>query len=179
MPFIIGGVVAVLIAGFAGFIATRPGRFTIQRSAEIGAPPATVYALISSFRNWVHWSPWEKLDPNLQREYSGPDAGVRAGYHWVGNQQVGEGRMTILETRPDEEIVIRLEFIKPFSTTNQTTFRLAPDAGRTRVDWIMEGQHNFMGKAFSLMMNMDKMVGKDFEQGLANLDAAARQDLPR
>lgn len=173
MPIIIG-VIAVLLVGLLAFIATRPDAFTVQRSAVIKAQPAVVHGLINDFRLWQQWSPWEQLDPELKRSYTGPDTGAGASYAWLGNAKAGEGRMTIEESKPGELVVIKLEFIKPFASTCPTTFRLTPEGEGTRVDWIMTGKNNFISKFFCLFMNMDSMVGKDFEKGLAGLDRAAQ-----
>jgi hypothetical protein len=166
--------VAVLFALLLIIIATRPNSFRIERSAVIGAAPNAVFPLINDFHEWVKWSPWEGIDPNLQRTYEGAASGPGAKYHWVGNKQVGEGRMTILESKPGEFVTIKLEFLKPFAATNQANFKFTPSGAGTQVTWSMEGKNNFMMKGFSLLMNMDKMVGKDFEKGLANLNAAVQ-----
>lgn len=171
----------VLFIGLLAFIATRPDTFRLERSAEISAPPEVVYGLINDFHHWGEWSPWDKLDPNLKRTFEGPAEGPGAVYSWVGNDDVGEGRMTIEDSAPSERVAIKLEFIKPFAATNQTVFTLVPAAGGTRVTWSMEGKNNFMSKAFSVFVDMDSMVGKDFEKGLASLDTAAQsaQEKPK
>jgi hypothetical protein len=110
----------------------------------------------------------------MKKTFDGPAAGTGASYAWSGNSKAGQGRMTILDSKPNEQLSIKLEFIKPFSATNQTTFKLVPSASGTEVHWIMEGQNGFSGKAFALLMNMDKMLGKSFEEGLANLNTAAQ-----
>jgi hypothetical protein len=168
-------VLVVVIAGLA-FIGTRPARFRIERSARIETPGDVVFSMIDDFHHWAEWSPWEKIDPSMTKTFDGPSAGAGAIYSWVGNKKVGEGRMTLLESKPCERVVIKLEFFKPFAATNQTTFTLAPTEGGTRVSWCMEGTNGFMAKAFSLFMNMDAMVGKEFEKGLANLDTASRAE---
>jgi uncharacterized protein YndB with AHSA1/START domain len=163
-------VVAVLLL----VIATRPAHFRIERSAQISAPPAVVFSLVNDFRQWPKWSPWEKVDPAMKKTFDGPATGQGASYAWAGNSKAGEGRMTILESKPSEEVSIQLEFVKPFAATNRATFTMSPSAQGTEVHWIMEGDNGFAAKAFSLFMNMDKIVGKDFEEGLANLSSAAR-----
>lgn len=146
--------------------------FTISRSTEIAAPAETIHALISDYHRWVDWSPWEGIDPNLQRTYSGPDAGVGAHYAWVGNKKVGSGNMETTADSPDQ-IEIRLEFTAPWKAVNMTTFDLAEAEGKTTVSWTMRGEHvGFRGFLMSLMP-MDKVVGKDFEKGLAQLKALA------
>jgi hypothetical protein len=166
-------VLVVLALAFALIVATRPAEFQITRSATISAPAATVFAQVNDFHKWRAWSPWEKLDPNLNRTYGGPAAGEGATYAWNGNKQVGEGRMTITECRAPELVRIRLEFIKPFAATNDTEFRFQPRGDQTEVVWSMTGRNNFMSKAFCLFMNMDKMVGRDFEKGLAEMKAVS------
>jgi uncharacterized protein YndB with AHSA1/START domain len=169
---IISIVVGAMIAGLLGFIGSRAGTFSVSRRRRVSGSPQTVYELLANFHRWIEWSPWEKLDPELKRTFSGPDSGVGAVYEWAGNSKAGEGRMTILEAVPAERVVIKLEFLKPWKMTNRTTFTLTPAEGGTDVDWRMEGDLNFMGKAMGVFMNMDKLVGRDFEQGLENLDRA-------
>lgn len=164
----LAAVVVVLVI----VIATRPADFEISRSRTIAAPPEVAFAWLNDFHRWPDWSPWEKLDPAMKREVGGAPAGPGATYHWVGNDQVGEGRMTITDSQPPRSVTIRLEFLKPFPATNTTVFDLAPNGGGTTVTWRMSGHNNFMAKAFSLFMDMDAAVGPDFERGLANLDAA-------
>jgi hypothetical protein len=170
---IIGIVLIVVISVMTVLIATRPDTFRVERSAHIKAPADVVHGLINDFHQWTLWSPWERLDPNLKRIYSGAPAGVGAVYDW-NSESVGVGRMTILESKPADSVVIKLEFIKPFEATNQAMFKLSPSDGGTRVTWTMDGRNNVMGKAFSLFVDMDSMVGKDFELGLANLNSAAQ-----
>jgi len=169
---IILGILAVLVVGTA-FIASRPASFTVERSAAIDAPPEAVFALLNDFHQWGRWSPWEKLDPNLKRTFDGPPSGPGASYAWSGNDDVGEGRMKIVDAKPGESVTIDLEFLKPFPAKNRTTFTLEPSAAGTKVRWAMQGENGFVGKAMSLAMDMDALVGKDFETGLANLNAAA------
>lgn len=161
--------VALLVGAFAVFVALQPSDFRIERSAAIAAPPAAVFAQVNDFRRWQAWSPWEKLDPALKRSYEGADAGQGAQYAWQGNKDVGEGRMTILESRPGERVRIRLEFFKPFAATNTAEFSFKPSAGGTSVTWAMEGKNNFVARAICVFMDMDKMVGGQFEQGLSQL----------
>jgi hypothetical protein len=163
---------ALILAALAGLIAMRPSEFRIARSRKVAAPPDVVHGYVNDFRKWPEWSPWEKRDPAMKREISGASAGTGAVYFWSGNDQVGEGRMTITDSRAPESVTIRLEFLKPWTATNTTQFDFAPSGDGTNVTWAMGGHHNFVGKFFCLFMNMDKMVGPDFEQGLANLDTA-------
>jgi len=172
------GIVVAAIAILVIVIATRPSDFALARTSTMAAPAATVFAQVNDFHKWTAWSPWENIDPALKREYSGPDAGAGAHYHWIGNSKVGEGQMTITESKPGELVRIKLEFIKPFAATNDTTFTFKPEANGTLVTWTMTGKNGFMSKAFDLFMNMDKMVGRDFEKGLASMktvsEAAAK-----
>jgi uncharacterized protein YndB with AHSA1/START domain len=164
--------VVVLLLVLVAVIYTRPAEFEITRSKTLTAPPDVVYAELVDFHRWPRWSPWEKRDPAMTREYSGRPAGRGAVYSWKGNSDVGEGRMTITDTRPAEQIVIQLDFLEPMTASNITEFKLAPSGqGGTNVTWTMTGNHNFLGKGMSLFMNMDRMVGNDFEAGLAKLDS--------
>lgn len=175
----IGLVLLGIIVLFVAVIVTRPAEYRVERSASMSAPPAVVFDFVNDFHKWETWSPWEKLDASMKKTFDGPPAGVGAVYAWTGNDKVGEGRMTITESRPSESVVIKLEFIKPFAATCITTFNFSPQSAGTKVTWTMEGTNNFVAKAFSLFMNMDNMVGKDFEKGLAQLrtqaEAAARE----
>jgi uncharacterized protein YndB with AHSA1/START domain len=155
-------------------IVTRPDTFRVERSATIAAPPAVVYGLIQDFHAWERWSPWAKLDPAMKTTYGGP-AGVGATYAWEGNDQVGSGKMTIADLKPNENVAITLEFQKPMSATNRTEFALKPEGDTTKVTWRMLGHNDFMGKAFGLVMNMDQLVGKDFDKGLSQLRSAAEE----
>jgi hypothetical protein len=151
--------------------ALQPSAFTIKRSGSIDAPAADAFAQVNDFHHWDAWSPWAKLDPTMKQTYEGAPAGTGAVYSWNGNKQVGEGRMTITESKPNELIRIHLEFMRPFKATNPTEFTFAFDGKQTVVTWQMSGTKNFMFKLFGLVMNMDKMVGGQFEKGLASMKA--------
>jgi hypothetical protein len=166
-------VLLILIVGFVIVVALQPADFRVERSATIAAPASDVFAQVNDFHKWSAWSPWEKLDPGMQRTFEGPPSGAGATYAWKGNKEVGEGRMTITQSKPNELVQIRLEFIKPFAATNTTEFTFKPQGNQTVVNWAMFGQNNFMAKAFHLFCDMDKMVGKDFEKGLVQMKAAA------
>jgi len=172
--YIILGIVVVLILALIVFISMRPGSFRVERSAPIGAPADIVFPLINDFHQWVKWSPYEKFDPNMTKTFEGLAAGPGAIYSWSGNKHAGAGRTTILESKAGEFVSIKLEMFRPFVGTNQVTFKLEPSETGTRVRWIMDGKYNFMVKAISLFMNMDAMIGKEFEEGLANLNTVAR-----
>jgi|tagenome__1003787_1003787.scaffolds.fasta_scaffold20924601_4 hypothetical protein len=166
--------IVVVLAAFAGYAATRPDAYHVERSAKIEAPAPVIFSQIENFRAWAAWSPWEKLDPNLKRSYDGPPSGVGAKYAWAGNKQVGKGRMETIESQPPTLIKERLEFIEPFAGLAETAFQLVPDGERnTTVTWRMDGKNNFVGKVFGIFMNMDKMVGGDFDRGLASLRQVA------
>ncbi|MDE1153764.1 MAG: SRPBCC family protein [Micavibrio sp.] len=160
-------VLALLIVAVIIFVATRPDDFRISRSATIAAPPAAVFAEVNDFHKWNAWSPWAKMDPACKNTFDGADAGAGAIFAWAGNSKVGEGRMTILESRAAELIRIRLEFFKPFKATNAAEFTFIPAADGTTVSWTMTGTNGFMGKLIGTLMNCDKMVGKQFAEGLA------------
>lgn len=153
-------------------IAMQPAEFHIERSIDMNAPPEAAFAQVNDFHAWGKWSPWDKMDPGMKRSYEGAPSGVGAQYAWSGNNQVGEGRMTIEKSEPTQ-IVIKLEFLKPFAATNTATFTFTKTPEGNKTTWGMDGHNNFVSKAFSLFMNMDKLVGGDFERGLAAMKAAA------
>ena len=167
---------AALVAVFVVIVALQPAEFRVERAATMRAPATAPFAQVNDFQNWRAWSPWEKIDPALKRSYEGPRAGAGAQYAWVGNKDVGEGRMTILESRPGELVRIKLEFFKPFAASNTAEFRFKPaENGATAVSWSMEGRNNFLSKAMCLFVNMDRMVGGMFEQGLAQMKAVVER----
>lgn len=170
----IGLGVLALIAVLLVVIATRPASFRIQRSATIAAPAATVFAHLEDFHRWAAWNPFEKGDTQMKLTYDGA-GGVGSSYHYV-SPNAGEGRMTFTELRPAERVGVRAEFIKPFAATNDIEFTLKPGANGVTVTWAMSGNNSFMGKAFSLMMNMDRMIGGQFEKGLADLKALSERE---
>ena len=172
LVYILGGLALVVLLLIV-VIALRPADFRIERSATMAAPATTIFPLVNDLHQWESWSPWAKLDPAMKLTFDGPPSGTGSTYHWVGNKQVGEGRMTILESRPSDFLRIRLEFLKPFQATNTTEFTFQPEAGLTRVTWTMTGVNNFILKAFGLFMNMDKLIGRDFEKGLASMKIVA------
>ena len=162
-------VIVLIVAIFCVVVAMQPSTYHVERSTTINAPAPVVFAQVNDFHKWEAWSPWSKLDPAMKTTYEGPAAGTGAAYSWTGNDQVGEGKMTISESRPSDLIKIKLEFIKPFAATNATNFTFTPQGNQTLVKWSMDGNSNFVGKAAGLFMNMDKMVGTDFEKGLAQM----------
>jgi uncharacterized protein YndB with AHSA1/START domain len=169
---------ALVLGGLAAYIAMQPSEFLIVRSRTLAAPPEVVFAYVSDFHRWTEWSPWEKRDPALRREYSGAEAGEGAVYHWVGNEEVGAGRMTIMNAEPPHAVTIRLEFLKPFPAVNTAQFDILKGGLGTEVTWSMTGRNGFVSKAFALVMDVDKLVGRDFEQGLADLDTVTAAATP-
>ena len=164
--------VAAVIVVFVIVVALQPSDFRIERSATMRAPAPAAFAQVNDFQNWQAWSPWEKVDPALKRQYEGPNAGTGAVYAWQGNKDVGEGRMTIMESRPGEVVRIKLEFFKPFAATNTAEFSFKPaGADTTAVTWSMAGQNTFLSKAICLFVDMDRMVGGMFDQGLTQMKA--------
>jgi Polyketide cyclase / dehydrase and lipid transport len=166
-------IVVVLLAALLAFAATRPDVFRVQRATSIQAPPERIFPLIADFHRWTSWSPWENKDPALKRTYSGAASGKGAVYAWEGNRNVGSGRMEITEDSPSSKVTIQLDFIKPFEAHNIAEFTLQPAGGTTNVTWSMHGPSPFITKVMGVFMNMDKMIGKDFEAGLANLKSVA------
>jgi hypothetical protein len=161
--------VVIVVLGLAAYIATRPGEFQVVRSATFAAPAPAVFAQVNELRKWEAWSPWAKKDPRMKQSYEGPAAGAGAVTSWVGNKDVGEGRMSIVESRPAELVRFKLEFFKPFAATNSAEFTFKEQGGRTAVSWSMSGRNNFVGKAMSVVFDFDKMIGADFEAGLASM----------
>lgn len=174
-----------ILIGFAAVIvvlivvvALQPAEYRVMRSAVVEAPPSTVFSTVNDFHQWNAWSPWAKLDPAAKNTFEGPSAGKGAIFTWSGNADIGEGRMTILDSLPDERVKIDLEFIKPFASKCLTEFAFKPAGEGTSVTWNMSGENGFIGKAMCLFMDMDKMVGGDFERGLANLNSVVKEKAP-
>ncbi|WP_224243411.1 SRPBCC family protein [Hyalangium gracile] len=162
------GLVAALLA-VVGFIASRPSTYTVERSLTMKASPKYIFPFVNSFYRWADWSPWNYLDLEMKRTYDGPVLGEGAVYAWAGNDKVGEGRMTLVESRKDEFVRIKLERFKPLASTSMTSLTIKPAAEGATVTWTLEGQRDFMAKAASLFMDTDAMLGKDFETGLDTL----------
>jgi hypothetical protein len=169
-----GGVV-LLVAVVLAFAATRPDSFSVRRAASIQAPPEKIYPLISDFSRWSAWSPYERKDPAMKRSFSGPAAGKGAVYAWEGNGDVGQGRMEIADAVAPSRVTLKLDFVKPFEAHNKVDFTLEPKGGATEVTWAMDGPMPFISKVITLFVDMDRMVGGDFEAGLANLKAIAEK----
>jgi uncharacterized protein YndB with AHSA1/START domain len=167
---LVGAIGVVLI--YAG---TKPDTFGVQRSTTIKAPAEKVYALVNDLQQWKHWSPYETKDPAMKRSFSGPSAGPGAAYAWDGNKEVGQGSMKITGTTPPSLVSIQLDFVKPFEAHNRVDFRFAPKGDATEVTWAMNGPAPYLTKLMSTFFDMDKMIGKDFEAGLAKLKTVAEQ----
>lgn len=162
-------VVLILLVLFIIVVALQPSHYRIARSTTINSSPADVFAQLNDLHKFQDWSPWAKLDPEMKQTYEGAPTGAGAAYAWEGNKKVGQGRMSITESKENELVSMKLEFIKPFASVATTEFALKPEGNQTSVTWSMSGDNNFIAKAFCLFMNMDKMVGGDFERGLAQL----------
>jgi hypothetical protein len=171
MTQILALVAAIALVGFIAYVATRPNELRVTRETLIAAPPERIFGHLANLPGWRAWSPWEKKDPGMKRTFEGPESGVGAIYRWEGNKDVGSGRMEIQQATADAKVVIDLHFLKPFEARNTAEFILEPVGVSTRVTWVMFGPASFMSKLMGVFMDMDRMIGKDFEAGLANLKA--------
>lgn len=175
---VIGIIVAALLVAVAVvpvLAATKPDRFHVERTASIKAPPERIFPLINDFRSWSGWSPYEKKDPAMKRAFSGAAAGKGAVYEWDGDRNVGSGRIEIADASPPSKVTIKLDMIKPFDAHNIVEFTLEPRGEATNVTWAMNGQVPYLAKIVHVIFNMDRMVGSDFEAGLANLKVLAER----
>ncbi|MBX9830055.1 MAG: SRPBCC family protein [Xanthobacteraceae bacterium] len=172
---IIFGVFLLAIAGVLGYAATRPDVFEVRRTASIKAPPDKIFPLINDFKSWTAWSPYEKKDPAMKRTYSATTSGKGATYAWDGDKNVGSGSMEIMNAPAPSRVTIKLDFTRPFEAHNIADFTLQPVEGGTNVTWSMTGPTPFFGKILHVFVDVDKMVGRDFEAGLANLKAIAEK----
>lgn len=168
-------VLVLLIAALLIYAATKPDSFRIERSTTIKAPPEKIFALIDDFHQWEAWSPWEKIDPALKRTYSGAANGVGAVYEWSGNKDIGQGRMEIVESVPSAKVMLKLDFVTPFEAHNKVDFTLAQQGDVTKVTQAMYGPSPYISKLMTIFFSMEKMVGKKYEEGLANLKAIAEK----
>lgn len=175
---IVSTVVVALVAALVIRVITRPDSMKIERSAVIDAPPERVYSLLVNFRQWKRWSPWEELDPAMERTFSGAEQGKGSVYAWSGNRKAGEGRMEIITAEPPHHLRLHIVFLKPFKAENTIDFTLTPQNGETQVRWSMEGQNTLGSKVMQSVVNMDRLVGRDFERGLANLRTEAESSHP-
>src|SRR5215510_944695 len=171
---IIAVIVVVVIAGILIYAATKPDSFRVQRTASIKAPPDKIYALISDLKAWPAWSPYEKKDPAMKRTYVAVTAGKGATYAWEGNKDVGQGSMEIVESGP-RKVLIKLDFVKPFEAHNMGEFLMDAKGDGTSVTWAIQGPSPYISKVVGTFMDIDDMIGRDFEKGLADLKAAAEK----
>jgi uncharacterized protein YndB with AHSA1/START domain len=172
---IVGIVLALAIAAVLAYAATRPDSFRVERTLDIKAPPAKIFGHINELRGWAAWSPYDKRDPAMKRSFSGPDKGKGAVYEWDGNNEVGAGRMEVLEATEPSRVLIKLDFSRPFEGHNTAEFTLKAAGDTTAVTWAMYGPAAFVTKIMGVFFNMDTMIGRDFEAGLANLKALAEK----
>ena len=166
---------AVVVVAVLGLALTQPDSFSVQRSASIQAPAEKIYPMVADFHRWGEWSPWEHLDPAMKRVHSGAASGPGAVYAWNGNDDVGAGRMEVLSARPPAQVAIKLDFIRPFESHNATEFSFVPQGNGTLVTWRMTGPMPFVSKLMQVFVSMDKLIGKDFEAGLAKMKAVAEK----
>ncbi len=172
---IVAAVVLVLIVGVLGFAATKPNTFRVQRATLIQVSAEKIFPLINDLHSWGDWSPWEKVDPGMKRSFGGAASGTGAVYEWEGNSKVGKGRMEIMEINPPSKITIKLDFLKPIEGHNTAEFTLEPKGAATDVTWAMYGPNRFISKLFHVFLNIESMVGKEFDKGLANLKTIAEK----
>ena len=172
---VVGVLVVISIAGVLALAATKSDAFRVERTASIKAPPEKIFALINDLHGWGAWSPYEKKDPAMKRTFSGAASGKGAIYEWDGNKNVGKGRMEITETSPPSRILIKLDFISPFEGHNTAEFTMIPKNDATTVTWAMDGPAPFISKVMQVFLNLDSMIGNDFEEGLANLKTLAEK----
>jgi hypothetical protein len=164
---------AALVLIFVVVVALQPSEFRVERTAQVSAPPAAVFAQVNDLHKWDAWSPWAKLDPEAKIGFEGPESGEGAAMTWAGNDKVGEGKMTVVESKPDESVKLKVDFVKPFEGTSNSEFGFKPEGDKTAVTWTMTAHHNFLEKAMCLVMNGKKMIGGDMEKGLAQLKSVA------
>ena len=171
-------VITLAIVAVLSIAATRPPTYHVERSQSMGATPEVVFAVVNDLHRFREWSPWQKLDPAMKVTFEGPSSGVGASYSWVGNDQVGEGRMTTTDATPPGSLTQKLEFLKPFKSECMVHFTIAPENDGSRVTWAIDGNNNYVSKVMCLFVSMDSMMGKDFVSGLANLKQVAEAEPP-
>lgn len=171
----IGLLLVVAVAAFLGYVAMLPSAYRVERTAIIDAPPATVFQHVNDLSKWESWSPWAKRDPNAKNSFEGPKDGKGAIFKWAGNDEVGEGQMTIVDSKPADSIAIKLDFVKPFAGTSDVGFKFQPEGSGTKVAWSLAGEQGFFERAICTLMgiDMDSMIGADYEAGLKSLKAVA------
>jgi len=167
--------IVVVVAAALAYAKSRPDAFHIERTTNIKAPPEKIFPLINDLHSWMAWSPYEKLDPAMKKTHSGAPSGKGAVYAWEGNMKAGAGSVEIADAAPPSRVNIKLHMIKPFAANNDVEFRLEPKGGGTDVTWAMDGKYIFITKVMGLFMNMDKMAGGQFEEGLANMKKVAER----
>src|SRR6266446_1079319 len=165
--------IPTIIVVFIIIVAMQPSSYRVMRSLAIAAPPDALFPHMNDLKKWEAWNPWGKADPNMKLTYGGPASGIGANYSWAGNNEVGEGRATITESRPSESVKYKMEFFKPMSAASEMEFTFKPQGNQTEVTVTVTGDKNFMAKAFCLFMSMDKTIGGKFEKALADLKAIA------
>src|SRR5437773_7798323 len=165
--------IPTIIVVFIIIVAIQPSSYRVMRSLAIAAPPDALFPHMNDLKKWEAWNPWGKADPNMKLIYGGPASGIGANYAWAGNNEVGEGRATITESRPNESVKYKMEFFKPMSASSEMEFTFKPQGNQTEVTVTVTGEKNFMAKTFCLFMSMDKMIGGKFERALADLKAIA------
>ncbi len=168
-------VLLVLVAGVLGLASTKPDTFSVTRNISIKAPPDKIFPLVADFHRWPEWSPWEALDPAMTRSHTGAASGTGAVYAWDGNKEVGAGRMEVLSASAPDKLQIKLDFVRPFEGHNSTDFSFVPQGDSTLVTWVMTGPTPFVSKVMQVFVSMDKLIGTDFEAGLAKMKTAAEK----
>lgn len=171
-------VIAAVVLAFLGYVALQPAVGHVERSASIAAPASAIFAHVNDFHKWEAWSPWAKLDPAAKTTFEGPASGKGASFSWAGNSEVGAGKMTIVESNPNDSIKINLDFTEPMHSTSVAEFTFKPDGNKTKVTWSMSGGGSFLARAMCILFGGERMMGGMFEKGLANLDAAAMGKKP-
>jgi uncharacterized protein YndB with AHSA1/START domain len=166
---------AVLLVALLAYVATSPDTFRVERATSIQASPEKIFALINDLHSWSLWSPYEKKDPAMKRSLNGARYGKGAVYAWEGNKEIGKGRMEITESSPPSRVTMKLDFVEPFEAHNIVDFTLDPQGDATNVTWAMHGPSPFISRVIGIFCDMDRMIGKDFEAGLANLKAVAEK----
>jgi hypothetical protein len=172
---IIFGLAALVALGVLTYAATKPDVFRVQRALEINAPPEKIYSVLIDLRRSIEWSPYEKKDPGMKRTYSGPAAGKGAVYEWDGDKNVGAGRIEIADTSPPNKVTLKLDMVRPFMANNIIEYTMAPNGDATKVTWAMHGRTPYLAKVMHVFIDVDQMVGKDFEEGLASLKAVVER----
>jgi len=170
---VIAAVLVIAVVAVLAYATTKPDTFRVERSVTVNAAPEKIFPLINDFRAWREWSPYEDRDPDLKRTYSQPSSGKGAVYSWDGNNSIGAGRMEILDAPAPSKVLVKLDFLRPFEASNTAEFAMTPSGNGTKVTWAMVGENFYIGKVIGVFMDMDKMVGGDFEAGLQKLKTRA------